>query len=183
MDVEIRSACREDAACLAALSVQVWLNTYLIGGGIRRGIADYVLSEFSPAHFEALIADPARRLLLMEDEGHLLGYALLKLDSACQGCDFPTVEVERLYLLESHTGQGLGRRLLDAARRWARLQPGQPRLWLTVWHGNARAIGFYRRVGMAVHGETHFELEGARHLNYVMLDPAPVGAALPAANV
>ncbi|POZ63134.1 GNAT family N-acetyltransferase [Chromobacterium alticapitis] len=177
MSVEIRSARREDAACLAALSIQVWLNTYLVGGGIRRGIADYVLSEFTPENFTALIANPAYQLLLMEDDGHLLGYALLKLDSACQGCDFPTMEVERLYLLESHTGQGLGRRLLEAARQWARAQDGQPRLWLTVWHGNARAIAFYRRVDMLLHGETHFELEGARHLNYVMLDPAPVGAA------
>ncbi|AXE30100.1 GNAT family N-acetyltransferase [Chromobacterium phragmitis] len=183
MRVEIRSARPDDAACLAALSIQVWLNTYLIGGGIRRGIADFVLSEFSPEALKALIADPARHLLLMEDDGHLLGYAQMKLDSACQGCDFPTLEVERLYLLESHVGKGLGRRLMDAARQWARAQSGQPRLWLTVWHGNARAIAFYRRIGMAVHGETHFELEGAQHLNYVMLDPAPVGVASAAAVV
>ncbi|UTH75596.1 GNAT family N-acetyltransferase [Chromobacterium sp. IIBBL 290-4] len=183
MHVEVRSARPDDAACLAALSIQVWLNTYLIGGGIRRGIADYVLSEFTPEKFEALIADPAQHLLLMEDDGHLLGYAQMKLDSACQDCDFPTVEVERLYLLESHTGQGLGKRLLNAARQWASAQAGQPRLWLTVWHGNARAIAFYQRVGMPVHGETYFELEGARHLNYVMLDPAPVAAAAEAAIV
>ncbi|QEL57399.1 GNAT family N-acetyltransferase [Chromobacterium paludis] len=183
MKVATRSARADDAACLAALSIQVWLNTYLIGGGIRRGIADYVLSEFSPETFEALIADPARHLLLMEEDGHLLGYAQMKLDSACQGCDFPTMEVERLYLLESHTGQGLGRRLMEASRQWAQAQSGQPRLWLTVWHGNARAIAFYRRVGMLVHGETYFELEGAKHLNYVMLDPAPVEAAAEAAVV
>ncbi|MBP4051590.1 GNAT family N-acetyltransferase [Chromobacterium violaceum] len=176
MNVEIRSARREDAACLAALSIQVWLSTYAIDG-IRQALADYVLTEFTPEKMAALIADPARQLLVMEKDGHLLGYAQLKLDEACAGCDDPSSELERLYLVERHTGQGLGRRLMAAARRWAAAQPGQPRLWLSVWHGNARAIAFYRRLGMAVHGETHFELEGARHLNYVMLDPAPVGAA------
>nr|WP_199068258.1 GNAT family N-acetyltransferase [Chromobacterium sp. ASV5] len=181
MTVEIRPARRDDAACLAALSIQVWLTTYA-PDGIRPGVADYVLAEFTPANFEALIADPARRLLLMEEGRHLLGYALLKRDSACPDAGFPTLEAERLYLLESHTGKGLGRRLMDAARQWARAQSGQPRLWLSVWRGNERAIAFYRRLGMAEHGETYFELEGARHLNYVMLDPAPVGAAVAAAD-
>ncbi|MEN2427393.1 GNAT family N-acetyltransferase [Chromobacterium vaccinii] len=182
MELEIRSARPGDAASLAALSIQVWLSTYAIDG-IRQALADYVLTEFTPEKMTALIADPARQLLVMEKNSHLLGYAQLKLDEACAGCDGPSQEMERLYLVESHTGQGLGRRLMVAARQWAAAQPGQPRLWLRVWHGNERAIAFYRRIGMAVHGETHFELEGAKHLNYVMLDPAPVGAALAAADV
>ncbi|OHX13505.1 GNAT family N-acetyltransferase [Chromobacterium sphagni] len=182
MSVEIRKARRDDAACLAALSIQVWLSTYLTDG-IRPSLADYVLTEFTPANFEALIADRSHHLLVLERSGHLLGYAQLSLDSACEGCDGPALELERLYLVENHTGQGLGRRLMMAARQWAQVQSGQPRLWLRVWHGNERAIAFYRRLGMALHGETHFELEGARHLNYVMLDPAPVGAAVAVANV
>ncbi|WP_047249173.1 GNAT family N-acetyltransferase [Chromobacterium subtsugae] len=182
MRVDIRNACREDAASLAPLSIQVWLSTYAFDG-IRQALADYVLTEFTPEKMAALIADPARQLLVMEKDGHLLGYAQLKLDAACEGCDAPSLEAERVYLVESHTGHGLGRRLMDAARQWALAQPGQPRLWLRVWHGNARAIAFYRRVGMALHGETHFELEGARHLNYVMLDPAPIGAAMAAVDV
>lgn len=177
MGVEIRAARPGDANCLAALSIQVWLSTY-VTDGIRQDMANYVLREFTPAKLEALIADPARHLLVMEQDGFLLGYAQLKLDSRCQGCDFATVEVERLYLVESRTGEGLGRRLQQAARRWALALPGQPRLWLTVWHGNERAIAFYRRLGMDVHDECHFELEGARHLNYVMLDSASVGVAL-----
>ncbi|MBN3003998.1 GNAT family N-acetyltransferase [Chromobacterium alkanivorans] len=178
----IRPATAKDAGCLAALSIQVWLSTY-VTDGVRRDMADYVLSEFTPANFEALIASPSHQLLAMEQDGFLLGYALMKLDSRCQGCDFPCVEVERLYLVESRTGAGLGRRLLQAARQWASGLPGQPRLWLTVWHRNERAIAFYRRLGMSVHGECHFELEGARHLNYVMLDSASVGAAQAAADL
>ncbi|WP_227106449.1 GNAT family N-acetyltransferase [Chromobacterium rhizoryzae] len=171
----IRLAAPKDAGCLAALSIQVWLSTY-VTDGVRRDMADYVLSEFTPANFEALIASPSHHLLAMEQDGFLLGYALMKLDSPCQGCDFPTVEVCRIYLVESRTGEGLGRRLLEAARQWALALPEPARLWLTVWHRNERAIAFYRRLGMTVHGECHFELEGARHLNYVMLDCAPVGA-------
>ncbi|KMN37495.1 hypothetical protein VI26_03640 [Chromobacterium sp. LK1] len=182
MGVEIRAARPGDASCLAALSIQVWLSTY-VTDGVRRDMANYVLSEFTPANFEALIADPAHHLLVMEQDDFLIGYALLKRDSRCQGCDFATVEVERLYLVESRSGEGLGRRLLEAARRWALALPEPARLWLTVWHGNERAIAFYRRLEMDVHGECYFELEGARHLNYVMLDSASVGAALIAADV
>ncbi|AUH52876.1 GNAT family N-acetyltransferase [Chromobacterium sp. ATCC 53434] len=175
MEGEIRAARPEDASSLAALSIQVWLSAYAVDG-VRQALADYVFDAFTPAKLAALIADPARRLLVIELNGHLLGYTQLKLDSPCDGFDGPALEMERLYLSESHTGRGLGRRLTMAARQWASSLAGQPRLWLTVWHRNARAIAFYRRMGMAVHGEWHFELEGARHLNYVMLD-APVVTA------
>ncbi|WP_434631187.1 GNAT family N-acetyltransferase [Chromobacterium sp. CV08] len=180
MEGEIRAARPDDAACLAALSIQVWLNTYAVDG-VRQALADYVFDAFTPATLAALIADPSRRLLVVELDGHLLGYVQLKRDSPCDGFDGPALEMERLYLMEGHTGRGLGRRLTMAARQWAASLPGQPRLWLTVWHRNERAIAFYRRMGMTVHGEWHFELEGARQLNYVMLD-APVVTADDAAG-
>ena len=44
-------------------------------------------------------------------------------------------------------------------------------LWLTVNAGNGSAIRFYQRQGFAIVGEDHFELEGARHLNWVMSRP------------
>jgi RimJ/RimL family protein N-acetyltransferase len=55
----------------------------------------------------------------------------------------------------AYGGQGIGRRLLEAAEGWAR-DVGLHRLELTVMAHNARAIALYKRMG--------FEAEGmARH--------------------
>ena len=69
----------------------------------------------------------------------------------------PGLELERLYLLQGFQGQGLGRRLLEAALVQARrLQLGY--LWLSVWNRNERALGFYRHEGFRKAGETLFLL-------------------------
>lgn len=58
-------------------------------------------------------------------------------------------------VLQGYAGQGIGRRLLEAAEGWAR-KVGLHRLELTVMAHNARAIALYKKMG--------FEAEGvARH--------------------
>ena len=62
-----------------------------------------------------------------------------------------------MMLLETHRGQGLGRRLLDAAVDWAR-EVGAHKVGLQVWPDNERAIGLYRSAG--------FEEEGVLRKHY-----------------
>ncbi|HYF76234.1 MAG TPA: GNAT family N-acetyltransferase [Symbiobacteriaceae bacterium] len=60
-----------------------------------------------------------------------------------------------LGVCQGYAGQGIGRRLLEAAEGWAR-EVGLHRLELTVMAHNARAVALYKRMG--------FEVEGvARH--------------------
>lgn len=60
-----------------------------------------------------------------------------------------------LGVLQGYAGQGVGRRLLEAAEGWAR-EVGLHRLELTVMAHNGRAMALYKKMG--------FEVEGvARH--------------------
>jgi len=57
--ISIRPATEGDASSIAALSIEVWLGTYL-REGINGFFADYVLDTFTTAKIEALIVDPAQ---------------------------------------------------------------------------------------------------------------------------
>ena len=56
------------------------------------------------------------------------------------------LEVEQIYVLASHHGQGLGGRLLDLAAEKAK-ERGLAFVWLGVWEHNANAISMYRHRG------------------------------------
>jgi len=53
----IRLAEERDASSLAAVSIEVWLNTYL-REGVGAFFADYVLAEFTAQKFRDAIRDP-----------------------------------------------------------------------------------------------------------------------------
>jgi methyl coenzyme M reductase alpha subunit len=55
----IREASIDDASSLAALSIEVWIGTYL-RNGVSKFFADYALSTFTTQIFEAFIDDETR---------------------------------------------------------------------------------------------------------------------------
>jgi GNAT superfamily N-acetyltransferase len=55
--------------------------------------------------------------------------------------------VDNLHVLPSHQGTGLGQRLLSAAAAWSLARYPSSLLHLWVLDGNAKAQGFYRRLG------------------------------------
>ncbi|MCL6271006.1 hypothetical protein M3P05_13830 [Sansalvadorimonas sp. 2012CJ34-2] len=80
----IRTATIEDSASISALSIQVWLETYVYSG-IRDSIARYVLSTCTEQKTAEIIrAENYHYLLYIRDE-HLLGYALLNTTAPCAG--------------------------------------------------------------------------------------------------
>lgn len=134
-----------------------------------------MLAGYLPGHAAFLAAaDPAEREALWRglldrpepaeawvacDDGQVVGFAGVRavptaepatnlLDSD-PGYPFPpssgALELWGLYLLASHQGLGLGRRLLDAA-----LDQRAASLWAAA--DNARAIGFYGRFGFVADG-------------------------------
>lgn len=167
MTDRLRPARPEDAACLAALASLVWLDTYA-SAGIRPALARYVQASFTPQVFLDKLADPQQHILLLERDGHLLAYALLQEAAACPGEPAWQAELATLYVMPRFAGQGLGRCLLSASLRLAG-QLGYHGLWLSVFHGNQRALGFYRHLGLQQGADCFFELEGERHLNHVFL--------------
>jgi hypothetical protein len=92
--LHLRLATKSDASSLAALSIEVWLGTYL-----RRGItgffADFVLSEFTTARFEAMMGNENEWLYVSQNDEGIVGYIPVTKGAmpAIEGCG--TTEITR----------------------------------------------------------------------------------------
>lgn len=173
----LRRALPSDALCLRLLGLQVFLDTYATEG-IRPTLAREVLETFSERAMQAALADAASRITVAERDGHLIGFAHLRLPAANALAPAGVqAELFRLYVQASFAGQGLGRALLADSERRAR-EDGANVLWLKVWVHNARARAFYARCGLSDCGSTWYEFEDERHENRVLakrLDAAGAG--------
>jgi len=137
--LRIRRGQSQDASLLAVLAAQVWLHTYATEG-ITSDIANYVLSEFTPARFLSLMNDPACGLFVAEDGQNLVGLAVVKFGVSCPGGNSSTTELQTLYVQEHFVGRGVGKSLLQAVEAEAREQSNVP----PMANGQRRELQGYR---------------------------------------
>ena len=163
----IRQGLRADAENLAALAIQVWLHTYATAG-ITPTISRYVLSEFTPERFEALLTNASATVLVGEANTNLIGYAVLNFGASCPESRNSEAELATLYVQEHFIGKGVGSALLESAEALAIQRTANP-LWLTVNAKNSHAIAFYVRRGYTSLGVTYFKLGNESHKNLVLI--------------
>lgn len=183
-----------DARCIAALAIQVFLDTYATDG-VRADLADEAFADYGVAAFAARLVLPGRRFVLAEvaspvplAEGQgpvepgLAGFAELqgpRVPAPLSGVE--GAELVRLYVQPQAQRLGLGRQLLQAAEGRA-AEAGAEALWLTAWSGNTRARAFYAAQGYDDVGETSIEIQGRTYVNRVLrrtLPPCPERPATP----
>lgn len=166
----IRQGKPEDAEKLAALAIQVWLHTYATDG-ISSAIAQYVLAEFTPERFRAMLTRPAANILVAEMGVSLVGYAVVDVGASCAEAASATAELATLYVQAHFIGKGAGSALLKHAEAVAVQRTGHP-LWLKVNARNNKAIAFYARRGYNRIGVAYFSLGGNEHENLVLIGSA-----------
>jgi ribosomal protein S18 acetylase RimI-like enzyme len=174
-----------DASSLAALSIEVWLGTY-IKRGVTAFFADYVLGHFTPENLAVWIADGNERMFVSENTEGIDGYIRITtgVGAPVTGCS--DTELTTLYVQPRHHGEGIGRGLLTHARKDC-AHRSVPSLWLAVNAENAAALAFYRRLGATRVGQTHFQIQDQAYLNDVLSLPTqdhpmdPAGTAAPTA--
>ncbi|NDV97921.1 GNAT family N-acetyltransferase [Salipiger sp. PrR002] len=165
----LRDATLTDASSLAALSVEVWLGTY-IRHGVSARFANYALDTFTRANFERWLKSPPERFIVSQNRDGIDGFLRLSTGAPgpLPGCG--SCEIATLYVQPRHHGRGIGRALLQAGLRMARDQ-GAASVWLTTNSENAPAIAFYHRMGLQHIGETHFRIDGEAYPNHVFVHP------------
>ena len=144
----IRFAKATDVKSLAALSIQVWLETYA-KDGIRAEYAEFVVSTFTAQYFADLLHARQHKIIVAEDQGYLRGFALINLDSHFES-EKNGFEVEKLYIHQPFRQAGFGRDLLNFIRR----ELGQA-FWLYTWVEN-ESNGYYEHVGFRKIGKHTF---------------------------
>ncbi|WP_422086628.1 GNAT family N-acetyltransferase [Variovorax sp.] len=165
--LQVRPGVATDAHALAALAIQVWLDTYATDG-VNDRLGRHVLDAFAPSGFAALAQDPDATLLVAQNDAYLVGYALLRFDAAQPLAQLGNTELCTLYVQERFTGAGVGTALLRQARTAVAERTGADALWLAVNTRNRRACGFYEKHGFSLRGRTWFVLGEDRHENHVL---------------
>lgn len=161
----LRHARVSDASSLAAISIEVWIGTYL-KQGVNAFFADYALEAFTTAKTQAIISDPAQFILVSENAQGIDGYIRLSCGSNApvEGCS--DIEISTFYVQPRHRGKGIGKRLLHAALDHCR-QQGVASVWLSTNAENMPAIAFYISQGFKEVGQTHFRIRNEGYLNNV----------------
>jgi ribosomal protein S18 acetylase RimI-like enzyme len=163
--MNFRIAHPSDAPILAAISIEVWLGTY-----IRRGVnalfAEYALNEFTADKFAMLLSDPNEHVIVSENEDGLDGYIRMSHERPAPVSNCSMMEISTLYVQPRHHGKRLGKLLLEQGLNYAR-ENNSPSVWLTTNSENTPAIAFYLKNGFEKVGTTHFRIEDKVYLNDV----------------
>ncbi|QOF72726.1 GNAT family N-acetyltransferase [Aminobacter sp. SR38] len=162
----IRPANLTDASSLAALGLEVWLNTY-IRHGVNTFFADYALAHFTAARFEEIMARADQTILVSQNAVGIDGFIQIASGAPAPVPECSDLEIAKLYVQPRHQGSGAGGRLLDAGLRHC-VSTGRPNVWLAVNAENQRAMEFYLRKGFAKAGETRFQIDRQSYPNHVL---------------
>lgn len=154
--MKLRLARPSDAPSLAAISIEVWLGTY-IRRGVSAAFAEYALREFTAEKVAALIAGTRETFIVSENEEGPDGFIRLTSGNHAPVPGCSDHEISTLYVQPRHHGRGIGRALLEVGLGRAR-NAGCPSVWLTTNSENAPAIGFYLSRGFVKVGATHFRI-------------------------
>ncbi|KEP71686.1 GCN5 family acetyltransferase [Thioclava dalianensis] len=170
--MNFRAGQPSDAAALAAISIEVWLGTY-IRKGVNALFADYALNEFTKPKMTAVLQGLNEHVVVSENDNGIDGFIRLTQgkESPVSGCS--TMEISTLYFQPRHHGRGLGKALLEQGFVYAR-SVGVRSVWLTTNSENTSAIAFYLKQGFEKVGTTHFTIQDQAYLNDVFSRAIPV---------
>ncbi|MFN8121250.1 MAG: GNAT family N-acetyltransferase [Thermoleophilia bacterium] len=153
----VRAATREDAEGIARVQIDGWRFAYR--GLVPRRLLDTMDLAERTARWEQLVAGrhviPGGRDLVAVRDGEVCGFACV--GPVRQQDGYPTDATGELYALYAaprSVGTGVGRALMQEGVALLR-GDGHAAAVLWVFRGNARARGFYERMG--------WDLEGADH--------------------
>lgn len=137
-------------------------------------VAAFIDANLSRRRFADYLADPARTVLTVRDDGRILGYAILvrgeggNPDVARAVTTRPAMELSKVYVVADQHGTGVSTTLMSAAVQCAAVA-GARCLWLGVNQENVRAQRFYRKNGFEVVGTKTFQLGTHTEHDFVMV--------------
>lgn len=165
--MSIRPATAADAALLTRLSVTTLHEAFGPPLNTTELVDEYIRSAISEPILAAELADPRSCFFVLEtQQGLPIGFAKLRRHAPPRRmAERRAIEIQRLYLLQAHIGQGQGRLLMNHCLDWARNQ-GYRAVWLGVWERNQRALAFYRKIGFTQFGFHYFWFGSERQRDF-----------------
>ena len=163
----LRRALPSDAASLAAFAARTFIEAFGADNDPKHMTA-HLAATYGPEQQRAEISDPSVVTLLLEADGVMAGYAMVRRNAPPACVPIRTaVELWRFYVDRPWHGHGGAQRLMAGVREVAAAF-GAPAIWLGVFERNARAIAFYGKCGFADAGAGEFILGGDRQTDRIL---------------
>jgi ribosomal protein S18 acetylase RimI-like enzyme len=145
---QIRTATPDDAIALNDLAIRTMRETFGPPYNPAELVEAYIEETFSVEQTHQELNDPkATFLVTISADQEVVGYAKLRRNRPPRQLKGQhAIEIQRLYVLDTQIGKGLGRQLMENCLNLAR-QEGYKAVWLGVWERNERAIAFYQKMG------------------------------------
>ena len=128
----------------------------------------YLTENFSEEQLARELSNPDSFFYVAEVNGHVVGY--LKLNTAHAQTEpraANALEIERIYVLGSYHGGGVGQALYHHAMSVAEDRKASY-VWLGVWEHNHRALRFYEKNGFTAFGTHIFQLGNDQQTDILM---------------
>nr|WP_315481973.1 GNAT family N-acetyltransferase [uncultured Undibacterium sp.] len=166
--LQFRRANNDDAAALATLARQTFVDTYAEQNDAEQ-IRAHCEKNFGIAQQSKEIADPNYVVILAFNDQQLVGFAQVVNNPAPASIEADNaVALYRYYVKKEWHGKGIAQPLLAEAEKAAKTF-GANQLWLGMWEHNARALAYYQKVGFQHVGWMDYEFGGVIERDYVLL--------------
>lgn len=183
MPYAIRRATLAEAARLGSFAAELFREAY--GPTHPEPTLSWYLAEsFAEGPSAARLGDPARTVLVVEDDaGDWLGYAELRMgapdvDRVAATRPLPAsplLEVVRFYVASRYHGRGIAQALMSACEKVA-TDAGCGAVWLQAWQEAPQALRFYQKSGFEIHGTAVFHFGAHVDHDYLLVKDLRGGA-------
>lgn len=128
----------------------------------------YIQKAFDPQKLASELSDQDTYFYFVEEEEVLLGYFKLNIGLAQTDVhDTGSMEIERIYVLESHQGKRIGTLMLQEIINLAK-RLDKSYIWLGVWEHNPKAIRFYQRNHFQKFGEHPYYIGNDKQTDWLL---------------
>ncbi len=165
--IKIRQCQLDDLEVLTALSLQTFTDTFAHLNDPKY-FEPYLAKAFSKAQIKSELEHPASEFYFLYSDQELVGYLKLNFAEAQSDLNDPeSLEIERIYIIDTFHGLGLGKVLFELSLKKAQSH-SLKYIWLGVWEKNTNAISFYESRGFYKFANHPFKLGDDLQTDYLM---------------
>ena len=128
----------------------------------------YIDDAFSVKKIKAELENPNSTFHFVYLKNKLIGYFKLnENDAQSEQFEAQTLELERIYVIDSFQGKGIGKQMLFQVIDIAKFKELNF-LWLGVWQENKSAVRFYERYNFKIFHEHAYYIGKEKQMDWLM---------------
>jgi GNAT superfamily N-acetyltransferase len=156
-----------DLFLLQKISIQTFTETFTPTNSAEN-IGTYIQDNLNEKQLTFELGNPNSQFYIAYANDEAVGYIKVNFGEAqTERIDSNTLEIHRIYVLQSFHGKMIGQLLLDKAIQIAQ-NVGYESIWLGVWELNHKAIQFYTKNGFTVFDTHDFMMGNDKQTDLLM---------------